>query len=122
LIVASPAGWSAVSKLKTGEDSNQSLLGPPGVAAERVLLSVPVRVCASMPADKLLVIDKKAILSAYGTLELALSEHASFRRRSIETRLWRRIGATIAHEERVVELSVPGAAPAKASPTKTPAK
>lgn len=109
LIVASPAGWSAVSKIKTGDDSNQSLLGPPGVAAQRVLLSVPVRVAAAVPDDTLLVIDKKAVLSAYSALELATSEHASFRRRSIETRLWWRAGAVISHPSRVIELTVAGA-------------
>jgi hypothetical protein len=33
-ILASPASWGAVSKLKTAEDSNESLLGPAGVAAQ----------------------------------------------------------------------------------------
>ena len=106
VIVTSPLGWSAVSKLKTAVDSNQSLLGPPGVAAARVLLSVPVRVAARVPEDTLLVIDKRAVLSAFSPLEVATSEHASFRRRSIETRLWWRIGATITHPDRVIELTV----------------
>jgi HK97 family phage major capsid protein len=41
LIIASPASWAAVSKLKVDTDSNASLLGPPGVAAERQLLVDP---------------------------------------------------------------------------------
>jgi HK97 family phage major capsid protein len=59
LIIASPQSWAAVSKLKTAEDSNESLLGPAGVAAERVLLSVPVTVNAAMPADALLLLEKR---------------------------------------------------------------
>lgn len=110
VIVASPAGWSTVSKIKTAVDTNVSLLGPPGVAAQRQLLSVPVRVAASVPDDRLLLIDKRAVLAAYSPLELATSADASFRRRSIETRLWWRLGATISHPQRVIELTVPGTA------------
>jgi HK97 family phage major capsid protein len=108
LIIASPQSWAAVSKLKTAEDSNESLLGPAGVAAERVLLSVPVVVNAAMPADGLLLLEKRSVLSAYGVLELANSEHSNFRRRAVETRLWWRVGAVIARPERVVELDVEG--------------
>jgi hypothetical protein len=46
------------------------------------------------------------VLSAYGALQLAVSEHAVFRRDAIVTRLTWRLGAAITHEERVVELTV----------------
>jgi hypothetical protein len=116
LIIASPQSWAAVSKLKTAEDSNESLLGPAGVAAERVLLSVPEIVNAAMPTNGLLLLEKRSVLSAYSTLELANSEYSQFRRRSVETRLWWRIAATIARPERVVYLTVAGApAPTKAT-------
>jgi len=107
-IIASPASWATVSKLKQAADSNMSLLGPASVAAQRVLLSVPVTVNSAMPSNGLLLIEKRSVLSAYSTLELANSEHAHFRRRSIETRLWWRIGATIVRPNRVVELTVEG--------------
>ncbi|MED5814487.1 phage major capsid protein [Mycolicibacterium sp. 050232] len=106
LIVASPASWAAVSKLKTGEGSNASLLGPPAVAAERQLLSVPVAVSASVPDDLLLIVDRRAILSAYSGVTLAVSEHAAFRRDAFVTRVTWRLGATITHPERVIELRV----------------
>jgi len=61
-----PASWSSVSKLKTAADSKESLLGPPAVAAQRQLLSIPVAVAATVPDDLLLVVDRRAILSAYG--------------------------------------------------------
>lgn len=108
LIIASPQSWAAVSKLKVADDWNQSLLGPAGVAAERVLLSVPVTVNAAMPADGLLLLEKRSVLSAYGVLELANSEHSNFRRRAVETRLWWRVGAVIARPARVIELTVAG--------------
>jgi hypothetical protein len=72
-------------------------------------LSIPVAVSATVGDDVMLVIDKRAVLSAYGPLTLAVSEHAAFRRDAIVTRLTWRIGAAITHPERVVELTVGGA-------------
>lgn len=107
----------AVSKFKTAEDSNESLLGPAAIAAQRQLLSVPVRVSANVPDDLLLVIDRRAVLSAYGALMVAVSEHAEFKRDALVTRITWRLGATIAHPERVVELRVAGVGGAtKAAP------
>jgi hypothetical protein len=126
LIVASPQSWAAINRLKQAEDSNMGLLGPAGTASARMLFSVPVIVNAAMPSNGLLLLEKRSVLSAYSALELANSEHASFRRRSVETRLWWRIGAAIVRPERVVELTVAGApAPvkaAKAAAQKAPAK
>jgi len=65
-----------------------------------------VAVAATVPDDLLLVLDRRAVLSAYGPLQLAVSEHAAFRRDALVTRLTWRIGAVIAHPERVVELTV----------------
>ena len=110
LIITSPTAWSKISQFKVSDDSNQSLLGPPAVAAVRQLLSVPVTVTATVPDDLVLVADRKAILSAYGVLTLAVSEHAAFRKDNIVTRLTWRIGA-VADPKRVVELRVPSATP-----------
>jgi HK97 family phage major capsid protein len=106
LIVTSPIGWASVSKLKVDEGSNASLLGPPAIAATRQLLSIPVAVSPSVGDTVLLVADKKAILSAVGGLTVATSQHAAFRRDSITTRITWRFGATVAREQRVVELAL----------------
>jgi hypothetical protein len=81
---------------------------------------VPVTVNSAMPSDGLLLLEKRLVLSAYGVLELANSEHANFRRRAIETRLWWRIGAVIARPVRVVE-AVGGPCP-QGTPAKKAAK
>jgi hypothetical protein len=76
--------------LKTAEDSNQSLLGPPAVAAVRQLLSIPVAVSASVDDGTIVVLDKRAVLSAYGPLRVATSEYAALHRDSLVTRItWR---------------------------------
>jgi hypothetical protein len=54
----------------------------------------------------MLVADRRAILSAVGSVLVATSEHVAFRRDSITTRITRRFGATVAREQRVVELSI----------------
>jgi HK97 family phage major capsid protein len=106
LIVTIPLSWAAVSKLKVGDGSNASLLGPPAVAATRQLLSIPVAVSPSVGDGVMLVADRKAILSAVGGLTVATSEHAAFRRDSITTRITWRFGATVARPRRVVALTV----------------
>jgi hypothetical protein len=58
------------------------------------------------PDHLLLVVDRRAILSAYGSLQLAVSDQVGFGKDTIVTRLTWRIGAVIAHPERVVELTV----------------
>lgn len=110
-----------MDKLKESDGSNKSLLGDGSEATERRVKGVPMRVAASMPDDGPLVVDLRAVLSAYGLLEVAVSEHAAFTRDALVTRITWRIGATISHPERVVSLSVPGATPTKAAAKKAPA-
>jgi hypothetical protein len=43
-----------------GEDSNESLLGPPAIAAQRQLFSIPVAVSTTVDDDLVLVYDRKA--------------------------------------------------------------
>ncbi|WP_308188189.1 phage major capsid protein [Mycobacteroides abscessus] len=84
-ILAAPSAWAALNKLKmfdagegAGSQSNASLLGSGTVAAQRTLLNVPVTSTVGMPTKGLLVLDKRMALSAYGTLNVAVSEHVYF--------------------------------------------
>ena len=95
-----------LAKLKETDGSNKSLLGDGSEATERRLKGLPVAVAATVPDDLRLVVDRRAILSAYGSLQLGVSLQVGFRKDTIVTRLTWRIGAVIAHPERVVELWV----------------
>ena len=63
-IIASPASWAFISKIKTETASAQSLLGAGTSATQRQLLGLPVLVTPAMPDGDLLVLDKNAVIAA----------------------------------------------------------
>lgn len=105
-IIASPAAWAALSKLKTGTGSAQSLLGAGTDAPIRQLLGLPVQVTKAVPTGQLLVLDQGAVLSAYGEVKLAVSDQAYFGSDSIGLRATFRFGQQVVDGDRVVKLSV----------------
>lgn len=105
-IIASPGAWASVSRIKTGTGSEESLIGAGTAAPQRSLLGVPVLVTPAMPAGTLLVVDRSAILSAYGDVRLAISQDVYFATDSIGVRLTFRFGQKLVDPARVVELTV----------------
>ncbi|AKK30633.1 phage major capsid protein [Mycobacterium sp. EPa45] len=107
-ILAHPNAWATLSKLKSAVDSNVSLIGAGTEPADRRLLGVGVTVDRDVPEDSIIVLDKEAILSVYGGLEIASSEHYYFNRQAVAIRATWRFGATIHDASRVVLLGVDG--------------
>ena len=105
-IIASPSAWAELSKLKTATDSNVSLVGAGVEAATRTLLSVPVLVSNSMPDGSFLVLDRTAVLSVYGDVQLATSTDYYFGSDSVALRATFRFGQKIADTGRVVKLTI----------------
>lgn len=106
VIVAHPSAWATIVKLKAATDSKASLLGAGVDAVERRLLSVPVIVDRDAPTSSLLVIDRHAVLAAYGEVSIATSADARFADDVVLVRgLWR-FGARIVDTNRVVLVSV----------------
>jgi HK97 family phage major capsid protein len=105
-VIANPTAWASVLKLKTGTGSNQSLVGAGTADADRGLLSVPVLTSPAVPVETLLVVDKASVLASWGSLFLAVSEHAYFGSDSIGVRCTWRFGAKIVDTDRVVELTI----------------
>lgn len=105
-IIASPSAWGELAKLKTSTDSNLSLIGANVEAPQRTLLSVPVTVTSAMPDYGLIVLDRNAVLSAYGNVSLAVSTDAFFAEDVVGVRATFRFGAKIADIGRVVSLDV----------------
>src|SRR5699024_8027117 len=64
LILASPNSWAALSKLKVGTSSNQTLLGAGVEPGELSVLGVPVVVSPALPDTSLVMLDRSAALSA----------------------------------------------------------
>jgi hypothetical protein len=78
-ILLDPLGWAAFRRLKVGgSNTNESLLGAGTTDATAMLLSLPVIVDPSLPSNAGLVIDKRAIVSAVGSIQVATSEHQYF--------------------------------------------
>lgn len=105
-IVVDPVGWATLRKIKSATGSNATLLGAGTNDAERRLLDLPVIVSSAMTASSGLVIDKSAIVSAVGAVQVATSDQVYFSSDSIALRATWRIGWNIVRPDRVGTFTV----------------
>ena len=107
-ILLAPDTWAALRKLKFGTGSNQSLLGAGGTDAEPRLLSLPVIVNKAVPTLTGVVIDRSAVVSAVGPVEVATSQDVYFTHDSVGLRATWRIGQNIVRPDRIGSFTVAG--------------
>jgi hypothetical protein len=81
-------------------------LGNDASAPTRQLLNVPVLVDCDVPQGELVVLDKPAVLSAYGPILVATSSDYLFGQDSVALRITFRFGAAVAKPERVVTVTL----------------
>lgn len=105
-IVVDPVAWASMRKLKTATGSAQTLLGAGVTDALPMLLGLPVRVTNALPAGTGMVLDKNAVVSAVGPVQVATSADAYFASDSIGLRCTWRFGATVVHPDRVGTFTV----------------
>ena len=105
-IIAAPDAWGALRKLKTGTDSNASLLGAGTEDAERRVLGIPVLTSPAVPTGGLLVLDRTAVVSAVGDVQVATSRDVYFTSDSIGLRCTFRFGQNVVRPDRVATLEV----------------
>lgn len=98
-IIANPLAYAELRKFKKATASNESLLGAGTEAGPKTLLSVPVLTTSAMPVNKVLVLDKTQVLSAYGNLMLAKSDQHYFGSDSIAIRATWRFGVGFSNFE-----------------------
>jgi hypothetical protein len=80
LILLSPTAWAEFRKLKVdGPAMNSSLIGAGTTDAAQLLLSLPVLINVAVPPLTGYVIDKSAVVSAYGEVNVNTSDHQLFR-------------------------------------------
>jgi HK97 family phage major capsid protein len=108
-IITDPLGWAELRKLKVGTSYNQSLLGAGTTDAVPMLLSLPVLVNPAMSAHTGLVIDRQAIVSAVGDVQVANSEHALFSHDSVLLRATWRFGHVVVRPNRIGRFTVAAA-------------
>ncbi|OYO07888.1 phage major capsid protein [Enemella evansiae] len=109
-ILIDPLGWANLRKLKTATGSAANLLGAGTNDAQRMLLDVPVLVSPAMPAGTGLVIDKAAVISAVGQIQVATSQDVYFNSDSIGLRCTFRFGQNVVRPERLGKFTVTAAA------------
>lgn|GEM_PF-690338 len=105
-IIAAPDVWAALRKVKTGTGSNASLLGAGTDDITPRLLGVPVVTTPAVPAGELIVLDKTAVISAVGQLEVATSHDVYFTSDSVALRATWRFGQNVTNADRIVKLSL----------------
>lgn len=105
-ILLSPTAWASMRKFKTGTGSAQSLLGAGTTDATTSLLGVPVLVSNALTGSNGLVIDKSAVVSAVGDVQVATSSDVYFASDSVGLRCTFRFGATIVRPDRVASFTV----------------
>lgn len=101
-VLMDPASWGVISKLKQGTGSNVPLVD----ANSPTLVDLPRLVSSHMPAGTVLVIDKSQIITVYGQLALALSEHRYFEGDALGLRVTWRVGWGIVRPERIAKVTV----------------
>ena len=105
-IIAHPLAYAAVRKLKKATASNESLVGAGVEAGQKTLLSVPVLTTSAMPIDKIAVLDKNQVLSAYGDVKVARSDDFYFGSDNVALRATFRFGAGFIEPHAVQVLTV----------------
>lgn len=105
-IIVNPLAWGALKKLKTAAGENQSLVGAGVTDAVPMLLSLPVLKSRFIPAGTGLVVDKTAIISAVGPVNIATSEHALFASDGVQLRATWRIGWGVTRPDRIGKFTV----------------
>ncbi|PND54344.1 phage major capsid protein [Mycobacterium sp. ENV421] len=109
MIVLSPSAWAEFRKLKVGgTETNSSLIGAGTSDAQQLLLSLPVLVNVAVPSNTGLIIDKSAVVSAYGTVNVATSDHQYFSSDSIAVRCTFRLGQNVVRPSRIAMFTVAG--------------
>lgn len=101
MILMGPLGWAQFRKLKDEATSNRSLIGAGTTDAQSLLLSLPVTVNNRITGYQGAVIDRGAIISALGAVEVATSEHAYFSSDSVGIRATFRFGTVLVRPDRI---------------------
>ena len=107
-VLLDPLGWAAFRKLKTGEAYNSTLLGAGTSDAQQLLFSLPVIVNVALPAYSGLVIDRNAIISAVGAVNIATSSDVYFDSDSVGLRATWRVGHAVVRPNRIGKFTVAG--------------
>lgn len=105
-IVLGPLGWAEVRKWKTAVSYNSTLLGAGTTDAAPMVLSLPVVVNKAITDYSGLVIDRSAIVSAYGNVMVSTSMDRYHDSDSVSVNTIFRAGHTVPRPNRLGRFSI----------------
>lgn len=105
-VLLSPTAWASLAKFKAATGSSVNLLGAGVEAPDRRILGVPVVVTSALSGSNGLVIDRNAVVSAVGTVQVSVSDQVYFASDSVGVRCTWRFGATVVKPARVAKFTV----------------
>ncbi|AWG98713.1 phage major capsid protein [Rhodococcus ruber] len=105
-ILLAPDAWASLRKFKTATGSAQTLLGAGTADATKSLLDLPVIVSSALTSGTGLVIDRSAVVSAVGDVQLAVSQDVYFASDSVGIRCTWRFGANVVRPDRIGSFTV----------------
>lgn len=107
IVIASPNSYAYVRKLRKGTGSNEYQLGAGVEVGPPYLLGMPVYVKKSMPENKIIVLDRSQVLSAYGDVQVARSDDFYFGSDNVALRATFRFGVGVLDPQAVQVLTIP---------------
>ncbi|MCV7346992.1 phage major capsid protein [Mycolicibacterium rhodesiae] len=110
-VLASPNSYAYVRKLRKGTGSNENILGAGTEAGPLTVLGIPALITSAMPENKIAVLDKNQILSAYGDVLVARSDEFYFDSDNVALRATFRFGVGILDPQAVQVLTLPDDTP-----------
>lgn len=105
-IILDPLAWASLRKFKTATGSEVGILGAGTADAQKMLLDLPVTVTNALSSNSGLVIDKTAIASAVGPVQVATDESIYFTSDGVALRATWRIGWNIVRPNRIGKFTV----------------
>ena len=105
-ILLAPDAWASLRKFKTATGSAQTLLGAGTADATKSLLDLPVIVTPALTSGTGLVLDRSAVVSAVGDVQLAVSQDVYFASDSVGIRCTWRFGANVVRPDRIGSFTV----------------
>lgn len=106
-VLASPESYAYARKLKKGTGSNENLLGAGTESGPKTVLGLPALITSAMPDNKIAVLDKGQILSAYGDVLVARSDEFYFNSDNVALRATFRFGVGVLDPQAIQVLTLP---------------
>jgi HK97 family phage major capsid protein len=105
-IILDPLAWASLRKFKTATNSEVGILGAGTNDAQKMLLDLPVTVTNALSANSGLVVDRTAVVSAVGPVNVATDDSVYFTSDGVALRATWRIGWNTVRPNRIGKFTV----------------